>query len=43
MSMTFDINEQALLEKNPDVLKSLLADRTTNREILFGVQMIIVI
>ena len=36
MSMTFDINEQALLEKNPDVLKSLLADRTTNRNIIWG-------
>lgn len=36
MSMTFDINEQALLERNPDVLKSLLADRTTNRNIIWG-------
>lgn len=36
MSVTFDINEQALLERNPDVLKSLLADRTTNRNIIWG-------
>lgn len=36
MSIDFDVNEQVLLDKNPDVLKALLADRTTNRNIIWG-------
>lgn len=34
--MDFDVNEQFLLDKNPDVLKALLLDRTTNRNIIWG-------
>lgn len=36
MSVKFDVSEQLLLEKNPAVLEALLADKTTNRNIIWG-------
>lgn len=36
MIKKFDVSEQLLLEQNPAVLDALLADKTTNRNIIWG-------